>query len=189
MNADGWMESARDGARASRSFGAWPPRAKTRAARMMRAPRAPDNPPRPGCRLRPGSRVLVGQGPMASSERRRVDRTLSPRSPVGASPMRLDRNPARPPRLCKIKRVDPAFRSVSTPRGTKDLPVVGPVNPAGSLGRPGKPSSAFEWSPERLCERLRIELAPGAWARLIRAAGRCGATLAQLLHSDLSEVA
>jgi hypothetical protein len=30
---------------------------------------------------------------------------------------------------CKIKRVNPAFRSMSTPRCTKNLPIVGPVNP------------------------------------------------------------
>jgi hypothetical protein len=103
--------------------------------------------------------------------------------------MRLDRNPARPPRLCKIKRVNPAFRSVSTPRSTKDLPVVGPVNPTTSLGWPREPSSASEWSPERLCKRLRNELAPGACERLIRAAGCCGLTLEQFLRAGLSEVA
>ena len=76
--------------------------------------------------------------------------------------MRLDRNPAHNLRNCKIKRVSPAFRSVSTPRSTKDLPVAGPVNPTLSLGWPCEPSSAAEWSPERLCQRLRNELAPGA---------------------------
>jgi hypothetical protein len=103
--------------------------------------------------------------------------------------MPLARNPARPPRICKIKRVNPAFRSVSTPRSTKDLPVVGPVNPTTSLGMLREPSSASEWSAERLCQRLQIELAPGAWERLIRAAGCCGLTLEQLLRAGLSEVA
>lgn len=48
--------------------------------------------------------------------------------------MRLDPNPTQPTQRCKIKRVYPAVRSVSTPRWTKDLPVVGPVNPEGALG-------------------------------------------------------
>jgi hypothetical protein len=103
--------------------------------------------------------------------------------------MRLDRNPAHNLRNCKIKRVNPAFRSVSTPRCTKDLPVVGPVNPTLSLGWRCEPSSAAEWSPERLCKRLRNELAPGAWERLVRAAGCRGLTLEQLLWAGLSEVA
>jgi hypothetical protein len=103
--------------------------------------------------------------------------------------MRLDRNPARPRRLCKIKRVNPAFRSVSTPRGTKDLRAAGPVNPTTSLGWPREPPLASEWSPERLCERLRNKLAPGAWERLIRAAGCSGLTLEQFLRAGLSEVA
>ena len=73
-------------------------------------------------------------------------------------PKNSNRNPR--PRHCKIKRVNPAFRSVSTPRWTKDLPVVGPVNPTTSLEWPREPSSASEWSAERLCERLQIVLAP-----------------------------
>jgi hypothetical protein len=103
--------------------------------------------------------------------------------------MHLDRNPDRHSRICKIKRVNPAFRSVSTPRGTKDLPVVGPVNPTTSLGSLDGPNPASEWSAERLCERLRIELAPAAWTRLILAAKRHGVTLEHLLRSALSEVA
>ena len=103
--------------------------------------------------------------------------------------MHLDPNSARPSRICKIKRVNPAFRFVSTPRSTKDLPVVGPVNPTTSLGWPRDPSLASEWSPERLCERLQSELAPATWTRLIRAAERRGATLEQILRSALSEIA
>jgi hypothetical protein len=41
--------------------------------------------------------------------------------------MRPNRNPAPGLPFCKIKPVDPAFRSVSTPRQQKDLLVVGPV--------------------------------------------------------------
>ncbi len=37
-------------------------------------------------------------------------------------------------RDCKIKPVYPAFRSVSTPRRTKDLLVVGRVDPEGPVG-------------------------------------------------------
>ena len=62
--------------------------------------------------------------------------------------MRLALNPAPTFPRCKIKRVNPAFRSVSTPRRTKDFPVVGPVNPAASLGRPCEPPLASEWSAE-----------------------------------------
>lgn len=103
--------------------------------------------------------------------------------------MHLDRNPDRPPRICKIKRVNPAFRSVSTPRRTKDLPAAGPVNPTTSLGMLREPPLASEWSAERLCERLQSELAPATWTRLIRAAERRGATLEQILRSALSDVA
>jgi hypothetical protein len=90
---------------------------------------------------------------------------------------------------CKIKAVNPPFRSVSTPRCTKDLPVVGPVNPARALGSAEQPASASEWSAERLSERLRIELAPGAWKRLVHAAEGRGTSVEQLLRSALSEVA
>jgi hypothetical protein len=103
--------------------------------------------------------------------------------------MHLDRPPARQVRNCKIKRVNPAFRSVSTPRSTKDLPMAGPVNPTTSLGWPCEPSSASEWSPDKLCKRPRIGLASTAWTRLIRASRRRGGTLKQILRSALSEVA
>jgi hypothetical protein len=101
-------------------------------------------------------------------------------------------HPPKPdPRLrrCKIKRVNPAVRSVSTPRSTKDLPVVGPVNPGSPLAGPSQAASASDWDAERLCERLRFELDPGAWERLVQAANRRGATLEQLLQDGLSEVA
>jgi len=103
--------------------------------------------------------------------------------------MCLHRNPARQPRFCKIKRVNPAFRSVSTPRGTKDLPGAGRVNPTTALGMLREPPLASEWSAERLCERLQSELAPATWTRLIQAAERRGATLEQILRSALSEIA
>jgi hypothetical protein len=103
--------------------------------------------------------------------------------------MRHEPNPARPTQRCKIKAVNPPFRSVSTPRRTKDLRKPGSVNPGAALGSPCGSAGAFEWNAERLCERLRIELAPSAWNRFVRAAERRGATLEQLLHSGLSEVA
>ena len=98
-------------------------------------------------------------------------------------------NPAPILPRCKIKRVNPAFRSVSTARSTKDLPAVGSVNPTASHASLHRPDSASEWSAERLCERLRIELAPAAWTSLIRAAKRRGVTVEHLLRSALSEVA
>ena len=90
---------------------------------------------------------------------------------------------------CKIKRVNPAVRSVSTPRGTKDLRRSRPVNPARALRAGSATSSALEWGAERLAERLRTELAPRAWKRLVQAAERRGATVDQLLRWGLSEVA
>src|SRR5207245_7129902 len=44
----------------------------------------------------------------------------------------IDRPEFPEPTRCKIKRVNPAFRSVSTQRQTKDLPRAIPVNPLGS---------------------------------------------------------
>ena len=99
--------------------------------------------------------------------------------------MRLEPNPARMIRRCKIKPVYPAFRSVSTPRGTKDLHVGGPVNPETVVGT----AEAAEWSAENLSERLRTELTPRAWSRLVRAAVGHGTSVEQLLRSTLSEVA
>jgi hypothetical protein len=58
-------------------------------------------------------------------------------------------------RGCKIKRVNPAVRSVSTPRCSKDLPVVGPVNPESSTGASYKRSGTSKWGADRLSERLQ----------------------------------
>ena len=88
-------------------------------------------------------------------------------------------------RDCKLKAVNPPFRSVSTPRGRKDLRVVGRVNPEPA----NRSASVTDWSAERLSERLRIELSPWAWTRLVRAASRHGAGVEQLLRSALSEIA
>lgn len=103
--------------------------------------------------------------------------------------MCLAPKPARTTERCKIKPVDPAFRSVSTPRRTKDLPVRGPVYPEPSLGTTGGSKTASKRSAEHLSGRLRSELTPRAWRRLVRgAAGREG-SVEQLLRSMLSAVA
>ena len=103
--------------------------------------------------------------------------------------MHLTPKPARTLPRCKIKAVNPPFRSVSTPRSTKDLPKPGPVNSSSPLGSISGSSAPSEWDAKRLCTRLRMELAPGAWKRLVGAAQRRGATVEQLLDSGLSEVA
>jgi hypothetical protein len=103
--------------------------------------------------------------------------------------MYLDPNPTQQTPICKIKAVNPPLRSVSTPRGTKDLPVVGPVNPKTALGPPSEPGSASEWSAERLGERLRLELTPRSCGRLVRAGTSRGASVEDILRSALSEVA
>jgi len=103
--------------------------------------------------------------------------------------MRLDPKPARTTERCKIKRVDPAFRSVSTPRRTKDLPIVGPVNPEDPLGTAKGCASASGWSAESLSARLRNQLTPRAWNRLVRLAACRGTSVEVLLRSNLSEVA
>ena len=97
--------------------------------------------------------------------------------------------PAQPIRRCKIKPVYPAFRSVSTPRRTKDLPVRGPVNQETALGTTEGSTSASKWSPENPSERLRSELTPRAWNPLVRGAACPGTNAEQLLWSTLSEVA
>ncbi len=103
--------------------------------------------------------------------------------------MCLDPEPARRTRDCKIKPVYPAFRSVSTPRRTKDLPVVGLVDPETALGTTEGSASAAQWSAESLSVRLRNELTPRAWNRLVRGAACRAISVEQLLWSALSEVA
>jgi hypothetical protein len=91
-------------------------------------------------------------------------------------------------RDCKIKPVYPAFRSVSTPRGRKDLRVVGLLNPETALGTAESCAPASEWRAEDLAERLRSELSPRAWNRLVRASEDRGASIEQLFWSGLSEL-
>jgi hypothetical protein len=102
--------------------------------------------------------------------------------------MRLEPNPARTIRRCKIKRVYPAFRSVSTPQWRKDLRVVGLLNPETALGTAESCAPASEWRAEDLAERLESELSPRAWNRLVRASKDRGASVEQLFRSGLSEV-
>jgi len=91
-------------------------------------------------------------------------------------------------RDCKIKPVYPAFRSVSTPQRRKDLRVVGLLNPETALGTVESCAPASEWRAEDLAERLRSELSPRAWNRLVRASEDRGASVEELLRSGLSEV-
>jgi hypothetical protein len=103
--------------------------------------------------------------------------------------MRLAPKPARTTERCKIKPVDPAFRSVSTPRQTKDLPEPGPVDPEPLLGTTEGSPTAPAWSAESLGERLRCEPILRTWNRLaVGAAGRDGSA-EQLLPRMLSNVA
>ena len=89
--------------------------------------------------------------------------------------------------LCKIKAVNPPFRSVSTPRGRKDLRVVGRVNPAARHRALRLRLDLSEWNARRLAAKLREELNPDAWQHLSAVAMRCGGTVAQLLEQGLSE--
>jgi len=86
---------------------------------------------------------------------------------------------------CKLKAVNPPFRSVSTPRARKDLRVVGRVNPASAAG----PASLTDWCAERHRERFRIETTSRADSDAVRGASRVGACVAQVLRSASSELA
>jgi hypothetical protein len=88
---------------------------------------------------------------------------------------------------CKLKAVNPPFRSVSTPRGRKDLRVVGRVNPAARHRAPRLRLDLSEWNARRLARRLQEELNPDAWQHLSAVAMRRGGTVAQLLEQGLSE--
>ena len=103
--------------------------------------------------------------------------------------MHPDPKTAPKTRDCKVKAVNPPFRSVSTPRWTKDLPVVGPVNPETALSTTEGSASAAEWSAEGVSERLRSELTSRAWNRLVRGAACRGISVEQLVRAMLSEVA
>ena len=79
--------------------------------------------------------------------------------------MRLEPNPARTTRCCKIKAVNPELARGSAP-GCR---------------------SASEWSPEQLSEKLRTELDKSAWDRLVRAAASQGTSVDQMLRAGRLE--
>ena len=103
--------------------------------------------------------------------------------------MRLDRNLAPGFRICKIKPVDPACRSVSTPRCTKDLRVVGAVYREASLGTAAGGLSASKRSTEGLGNRLQGAPKGRAWNHPIDALACCRTSAAPRIRSLLSEVA
>ena len=90
-------------------------------------------------------------------------------------------------RDCKLKAVNPPFRSVSTPRGRKDLRVVGQVNPGACARAPRLRLDLSEWNARRLAKRLEEELSRDAWQRLSALATNRGSTVAQLLEQTFSE--
>ena len=88
---------------------------------------------------------------------------------------------------CKLKAVNPPFRSVSTPRGRKDLRVVGRVNPSARARTPRLRLGLSEWNARRLARKLEEELSRDAWQRLSALATDRGSTVAQLLETGLLE--
>lgn len=88
---------------------------------------------------------------------------------------------ARTTRRCKIKRVNPAFRSVSTPRGIRHLRSADRVNGGTAVAL----DCGSEWSPRALCRRLRNELPATLWRRLRTAVAERGTTVEALLHASL----
>jgi hypothetical protein len=88
---------------------------------------------------------------------------------------------------CKLKAVNPPFRSVSTPRARKDLRVVGQVNPDACARTPRLRLDLSEWNARRLAKKLEEEPSRDAWQRLSALATNGGGTVAQLLEQALSE--
>jgi hypothetical protein len=89
---------------------------------------------------------------------------------------------------CKIKAVDAPFRSVSTPRSTKDLPVVGPVDGESDVATVEPLRIADCWTAEALSTRLRNELSPRGLNRLVRVASERGSSVEEFLRWALSEI-
>jgi hypothetical protein len=103
--------------------------------------------------------------------------------------MRPNRNPAPGLPFCKIKPVDPAFRSVSTPRQPKDLLVLGPVYRESATGSVRARVSVGNWG----SNAARIRPESGALRRvgkhLVPCAARQQTRLEKALRSILPEVA
>jgi hypothetical protein len=103
--------------------------------------------------------------------------------------MRPTRNLTSGLRNCKIKPVDPAFRSVSTPRQPKDLRAVRPVNPKCAFGCAKARTSASMWSPKGPTVRLRSGVPPRAWSPVVRPASWFGNCVGRAFRLTLLEVA
>jgi len=101
--------------------------------------------------------------------------------------MRLDPETARKTDVCKLKAVNPPFRSVSTPRPRKDLRVVGRVNPTAGARRRRLRFDLSEWNARRLAKKPQQELSRAAWDRLVELATRHGSTVEELLEDGLWE--
>ena len=103
--------------------------------------------------------------------------------------MRLNRKTAPGFRNCKIKPVDPAFRSVSTPRQPKDLHVVGPVYRESPLGSTKGSVSASKGRAERPNARPQNGPTREAWNSLCSLAAGPGTSVEHAPFMALSEVA
>jgi len=101
--------------------------------------------------------------------------------------MRLEPEAERSNGDCKLKAVNPPFRSVSTPRGRKDLRAVGRVNPDACARTPRLRHELSEWNARRRAKKLEEELSRHAWQCLAALATNRGSTVAQLLEYALSE--
>jgi hypothetical protein len=101
--------------------------------------------------------------------------------------MSLEPEAARKTRDCKLKAVNPPVRSVSTPRGRKDLPERGRVNPASAAQAPRRQLGTSDWDARRLAKRLRRELNRFAWSRLSAVASEHGRSVEGLRERGLSE--
>jgi hypothetical protein len=97
--------------------------------------------------------------------------------------MRLEPNPARTTRCCKLKRVYPRLPLHVHSAGQEGLAGAGSGNPARADGATG----VSEWSPERLRCRLANELSSEAWRRLESAARRRGTSVEDFLSGALAE--
>jgi len=101
--------------------------------------------------------------------------------------MRLDPNPARPTRRCKLKRVYPRLPLHVHSAGQERLPGTGSGNRAPSEPASESAAPTSEWSADRLRIRLESELSCEAWRRLESAARRRGTSVEDFLSCALAE--